>query len=85
MLKQDGILILKPIKMVLNEYPILVVKMVLDDFNNNTNKLTFELLIICDIKLLHGLENLLPNLLEEMNSLMKLAQFQDVFIWVKAW
>jgi hypothetical protein len=73
MLKQDGILILKPIKMVLNEYPILVVKMVLDDFNNNTNKLTFELLIICDIKLLYGLANLLPNLLEELNSLMKLA------------
>jgi hypothetical protein len=73
MLKQDGILILKPIKMVLNGYLTLVVKMVLDASNNNPNKLTFKLLIICDIKLLYGLANLLPNLLEEMNSLMKLA------------
>ncbi len=73
MLKQDGILILKPIKMVLNEYPTLVVKMVLDASNNNPNKFTFELLIICDIKFLYGLANLLPNLLEEINSLMKLA------------
>lgn len=73
MLKQDGILILKPIKMVLNEYLTLVVKMVLDASNNNPNKLNFKLLIICDIKLLYGLANLLPNLLEEMNSLMKLA------------
>jgi len=59
--------------MVLNEYLTLVVKMVLDASNNNPNKLTFKLLIICDIKLLYGLANLLPNLLEEMNSLMKLA------------
>jgi hypothetical protein len=73
MLKQDGILILEPIKMVLNEYPTLVVKMVLDASNNNPNKLTFELLSICDIKPLYGLANLLPNLFEEMNSLMKLA------------
>jgi hypothetical protein len=64
MLKQDGILILKPIKMVLNEYLTLLVKMVFDASNNNPNKLTFELLIICDIKLLYGLANLLPNLLE---------------------
>lgn len=73
MLKQDGCLILESIKMVLNEYSTLVVKMVLDASNNNPNKLTFELLIICDIKLLYGLANLLPNLLEEMNSLMKLT------------
>jgi hypothetical protein len=76
MLKQDEILILEPIKMVLSEYPTLVVKMVLDAFNNNPNKLIFELLIICDIKLLYGLANLLPNLLEEMNSLMKLPNFK---------
>jgi hypothetical protein len=56
MLKQDGILILEPIKMVLNEYPTLAVKMVLDVSNNNPYKLIFELLIICDIKLLYGLQ-----------------------------
>jgi hypothetical protein len=41
MLKQDGCLILEPIKMVLNEHPTLVVKIVLDASNNNPNKLTF--------------------------------------------
>ncbi len=49
----------------MNEYHILVVKMVLYFSNNNSTKVNFELL--CDIETLYRLAILLP-LLEELNN-----------------
>jgi hypothetical protein len=69
--------ILELTKRKMNEYCILVVKMVLDCACNNFANVNFKFL--CDIEVLDGSIVLLA-LLEEMNNLMKLSQVHDVFV-----
>lgn len=73
--KTQWISMLELTKRVMSEYCTLVVKMALDSTNNNSAKVNFELL--CDIEVFYGLAILLP-MSEKGDSLMKLAQAQDV-------
>ncbi len=63
---------LKPVKKVMNEYCILMVKMALDFIEKKYAKMNVELL--------YRLTILLP-LSMEMNDLMKLAQVQNAFFF----
>jgi hypothetical protein len=53
------------------------VKQALDSPSNNSTKVNFELMY--DINVFYGLAMLLP-ILNRVNSLMKLAQAQNVFL-----
>jgi hypothetical protein len=63
----------------MNEYHILVVKMVLYFSNNNSTKVNFELL--CDIETLYRLAILLP-LLEELNNWWSWPKFKISFLLI---